>query len=170
MGPKKYINLFHNNRDVGKLLVASDFAEEWETIKTGEKCYISHCYSPSDFYIQLESDTNNLELISEYLNSNIERFPIMDTFTVDAICSVTIFDVEMYAPGETITVNLYDNGINIFKTLEPLCQKHNIESMTESIVDEIFTSNDYMLNGYEGVIAHINSPNDFLFIMKMFSQ
>lgn len=76
-GKKKYINLFCDGKDICKSLIASGLAKPYDVIKSGEKCFISHNVSLSEFYIQLESSTLNLELMEDFL-ADFEKFPVVE--------------------------------------------------------------------------------------------
>lgn len=70
---KTYIHLFIENVNVSEYLVSKGFAKPMETIASGVVCFVSHINSLSDFYVQLENDSQGMELMETYL-AGYEKF------------------------------------------------------------------------------------------------
>lgn len=90
-----YVNLFAGDRDISKELVAEGLANALEVVKSDEVCYVSHTDSLDSFYIQVDSDSNALRLIEEYLR-DVNKFEILTEYTVGKICVAKFEDGEYY--------------------------------------------------------------------------
>lgn len=115
-GKKKYINLYCDGKDIGKTLITNGLAKPYEVVKTGEKCFISHSVSLSEFYIQLDSSTANLELMEDYLK-DYEKFPIIENPTEGLVVSARFHEDQcwyrakvMYHNDKASMVSFIDYG------------------------------------------------------------
>lgn len=88
-GPVKYVHLVSNEtgENISKALIDMGYALQWDTIKTGEKCYVSNSVSISEFSIQLEADSLDLEILSEYMSQGDNVFVPLDPIEVGGICA-----------------------------------------------------------------------------------
>lgn len=74
------------DRDVSLELVRAGLARPVPFIPDGQRAFVSHTNSLADFYIQMEGETNSLEIVSDYL-ANIERFEPLSAFEPNTICT-----------------------------------------------------------------------------------
>lgn len=129
-----YVKLFFvGGRDLIKELIQEGVADPVEIIKSGETCYVSHINSLSDFFIQVESDTDALHKIELYLKNNSDSV-VMDSAAAGTICSAQFEDGDFYRAriinvlpdSQGYEVEFLDYG-NTFKTTE-------VRSMNPEIV------------------------------------
>lgn len=119
-----YVKLFFvGGRDLVKEMIQEEVADPLEIIKLGEKCFVSHINSLSDFFIQVDSDTEVLRKIEQHLASDINSV-ILDEPIIGTICSALFEDGEYYRarilnilPGPKYNVEFLDYG-NTFQTME----------------------------------------------------
>ncbi|XP_031616520.1 maternal protein tudor isoform X2 [Contarinia nasturtii] len=119
-----YVKLFFvGGRDLVKELIQEEVAEPLEIIRSGEKCFISHINSLSDFFIQVDSDSEVLHKIELHLaQNNSPTAP--STPTIGTICSAQFEDGLFYRarilnvlPDGKYDVEFLDYG-NTFQTNE----------------------------------------------------
>lgn len=118
-----YVKLFFvGGRDLVKELIQEEVAEPLEIIQSGEKCYVSHINSLSDFFIQVESDLEVLAKIEQHLvdSESIE----LNSPAIGTICRARFEDDLFYRglilnilPDGKYDVEFLDYG-NTFQTSE----------------------------------------------------
>lgn len=74
------------DRDVSLELIRAGFARPVPFIPNGQPAFVSHVNSLEDFYIQMEGETNSLEIVADYLQ-NPEQFAKLQTFEANTICT-----------------------------------------------------------------------------------
>ncbi|CAD7078047.1 unnamed protein product [Hermetia illucens] len=85
--PKKnYVNLKIDGLNIAEKLIADGLARKLEVLKSGENGFVSHINSLSDFYIQMESYADGLELIAGHL-SDYENFNVLTDNSVGNVCA-----------------------------------------------------------------------------------
>lgn len=79
----------------------------------------------------------------------------------------TVFTVQLHAPGQAATVELFLDGININEQLLDLCEKGAVSVMNSSFYlnEEKTLDNSFPSEGFV-VVSHINSPADFYIQFK----
>lgn len=83
---KSFVRLYANDRDIIEELIVSGEADLMNIVENGECCFISHINSLSDFYVQMENATGQLEMISSYL-MNEEKFEELSDVIEGNICT-----------------------------------------------------------------------------------
>lgn len=78
-------------RDIMAELIRDGHASLVPFIESGQTAFVSHINSLDDFYIQMQQDTNSLEIISDYL-VNIDQFPPLTEFPANKICTAKYVD------------------------------------------------------------------------------
>lgn len=81
------------NRDIMAELINDGHAAIVPYIISGQDAFVSHINSLADFYIQMQQDTNSLEIISDYL-VNIDPFPPVTDFVPNKICTAKYVEDE----------------------------------------------------------------------------
>lgn len=84
-GVKNYVKVYWKENELSEILLTKNLAKSLEVIKSGAECFVCHSNSLNDFYVQLESDLNALEIMSDYC-SEIEKFEILLKPTEGLIC------------------------------------------------------------------------------------
>lgn len=74
------------NREIMGELIRDGHAALVPYIVSGQEAFVSHINSLADFYIQMQQDTNSLEIVSDYLIT-IDPFPPVVDFTPNKICT-----------------------------------------------------------------------------------
>lgn len=91
-----YVKVFLvGGRDLVREMIQEEVADPLEIIELGETCYISHINSLSDFYIQVDSDTEVLTKIELHLEQNRDS-SILTEPHVGQICSAQFEDGQFY--------------------------------------------------------------------------
>lgn len=91
-----YVKIFLvGGRDLMREMIQEEVADPVEIIKTGETCYVSHINSLSEFYIQVESDTDALHKVELHLQQNCDS-PILSAPSIGQICSAKFEDDQFY--------------------------------------------------------------------------
>lgn len=108
-----YVTLYDGDRDIANELINEGYAEPLQKIKNGEKCFVSHVDSLEDFYIQMDSDSNALRLIEEYL-SDVSKFETLAEYRAETIC-IAQFEDERYYRAQILNDSPDDvsNGIKV---------------------------------------------------------
>lgn len=109
---QNYVNLFVGDRDVSKELIAEGHAIPLEIIKSNEKCFVSHINSLNDFYIQLNSRSNALDLIADYL-SDISKFDVLTELKKDTIC-IALFEDNCYYRAKILNNTKAGDDVRVF--------------------------------------------------------
>lgn len=91
-----YVNLYAGQSNLGEVLVKENFASTAE-LKTKVSCkgFVSHLNSPSEFYIQLETDVPQLEWMAERLAS-ASTYPELNDLTPGSLCAAIFSEDEMW--------------------------------------------------------------------------
>lgn len=90
-----YVKIFLvGGRDLVHEMIQEEVADPLEIIKSGEQCYVSHINSLTDFYIQVESDTEVLHKIEMHLAQNCDAS--VTEAVVGQICSAQFVDGQFY--------------------------------------------------------------------------
>lgn len=84
-GVKNYVKVYWKENELSEILLRKNLVNSLEVIKSGAECFVCHINSLNDFYVQLESDLNALEIMSDY-SSEIEKFEILLKPTDGLIC------------------------------------------------------------------------------------
>jgi hypothetical protein len=92
---KCFVNLYHQQKNITGKLVREQMAVVIKPVLSGSECYISHRNSLSEFFVQLESDSNGLEVMDEFLRAD-DRFPLLETVQEGQIC-VTQFPDDSFS-------------------------------------------------------------------------
>lgn len=150
-----YVDLFVDGQNIAELLVNENLAEPCEVINMNEKCFVSHINSLDDFFIQIESQSETLQLVEEFLNSesgNIESDGAamsIDCLNVGSTCSAQFEDGRYYRAkvldnqnnGNGIEVEFMDYG-NVTRShqirplhakiseMQPLCKRCSLRTPT----------------------------------------
>lgn len=106
-----YVKLSVGGRDIVKDLIFGGLAEQLEIINSGEICYISHINSLDDFFIQVNSDGETLNLIEDHLSA-ANGFPPVDEPTKGTICAALFPDDSSYYRAQIID-ETPTNGIKV---------------------------------------------------------
>lgn len=123
-----YVKLFvkADERDLVQELIEEQLAEPLEIICSGEICFVSHINSLSDFFIQVDSDTEVLQKIELHLAQNVgSNGEVLKNPLAGTICAAQFDDGQFYRarivqvlPDSTgYEVEFLDYG-NIFVTRE----------------------------------------------------
>lgn len=110
-----YVNLYAGENNVGKILVEEGFASIAE-LKTKVSCtgFVSHLNSPSEFYIQLESDVPQLEWTAERLAS-ASTYPELQDLAPGSLCAAIFSEDEMWYRARILSNTVAGNLMNIPK-------------------------------------------------------
>ncbi|KAJ6642395.1 Maternal protein tudor, partial [Pseudolycoriella hygida] len=94
-----FVKLYQGELDVMEKFIQNGHAIRLDSITSGSKCYVSHVNSISDFYIQMESDTNALEKLADYLLDE-SKFAIMTDVKEGVVCSAKYLDDGLWYRGK----------------------------------------------------------------------
>lgn len=113
-GPiRNYVNLYHGERNLAKELIDEELATRIDIIRSGEKCFVSHGNSISDFYIQMDVDSPGLQLVEDYL-SDASRFEPLNSVSMDSICIAQFEDGNFYRARVRSERNPVSGQIEVF--------------------------------------------------------
>lgn len=109
---KMYVNLFTEGRDITKELIIEGYADPLEIIKSGEKCYVSHVNSLNDFYVQMDRDSQALQLIEDYF-LDVSKFGQVTECRKGSIC-IAQYEDEKYYRARILDDSMTSDGLKVF--------------------------------------------------------
>lgn len=103
---KEFIEVFDckTNEKISDKLLQSKQAVSLKIIRSGEMCYVSNINSLVDFTIQLETDSEVLDLTASFLNQKVENFVALQNPKVGDNC-IAIYDDGEYYRGKIMEIN-----------------------------------------------------------------
>jgi tudor domain-containing protein 1/4/6/7 len=115
--PQKHlIKIYCNQENMADHLVALGVAVAYRPILSFRDCFVSHINSLSEFYIQMDDDSNHLEILASYLmdaESDISEFPELQTIQLDTSCIARFNEDNLWYRAKVMAEN-EDGTVNVF--------------------------------------------------------
>jgi tudor domain-containing protein 1/4/6/7 len=97
-----------NNVSLADRLLVQNFAAAYRPIKSLGECYVSHINSLSEFYIQMEDDSDNLEVLASYTmdaENDEAEFPVLQTIEQNTLCIARFPDDDLWYRAKILSQN-----------------------------------------------------------------